>query len=254
MSSKNSLIFVFLLCLVGACSRDETCRGDKQYIEESTAQGGLRTRLMFGDDSRQSSSMCTQSKSPSVESVKQVVYAPKTVRAARLVVTEQINRCLAQGRFEDRLRKMRELAEIVSDWPVDESSPSNRANSHHLRFKMELEVFDGFVKLGKMEDAWRVVLSSIVAYREVMQKARIRADESVKRYEKSSGGMDVRMEMNKCLEYCRCVENDYQCAIHLIRDNLVPNVRFKFGIPASVERVIKKIIEDASFDISRCHR
>ena len=246
MSSKNSLIFVSLLCLVGACGRDEMRRGDKQYIENGPAQGGLRTSLMFGDDSRQSSSTCTQSKSPSVESVKQVVYAPKTVRSARLVVTEQINRILAEDRFEDRLRKMRELAEIVSDWPVDESSPSNHANSHHLRFKMELEVFDGFVKLGKMEDAWRVVLDSLVAYREVMQKARIRADESVKRYEKSSGNTAVRMEMNEDLEYCRCVENDYQCAIHLIRDNLVPNVRFKFGIPFPVERAIKKIIEEAS--------
>lgn len=233
MNKGGCYMFFFFLVMLTACCRDSASLQDneereRRYLSQMTNKVLHSKREKIGQivDCRTNQTAYT---------MQVAIRQARTPHAGRKTVEEIVSRIIVLNDTDKRFEQMLMLAEIVFQRPIDCSTPSNRANGHLIIFNAELEVFDGFLKIGQPEEAWRLLLRTIRSYRKTRDKAKIEMD----RCPNPRGCVPFNLEAHKAREgaecYYRVVNHDYKCAVHTIKDFILPHVKSKFTIPVTLE-------------------
>lgn len=178
----------------------------------------------------------------SEEEMLATIITVKTIRVSQSVVDGLVDRILTLDDAAERLSQMRSLSRVVAARPDSNKTPLGRSMTHELRFKMGLEVFDGFLKLGKTDDAWQELLALLEHYQRAIDEAR----QELKRCElnmKERPSNQLHVELQAAREYQRYVNSDFEAAKEFTREFVLPNVLKHYSMS---ETFRKKMVELSS--------
>ena len=226
-------VVMLLLLALTACSRDQRDSGtDLSETPQSTRMNSFKDKR--GERAVVQAATAAAIRSQVAEDVMRVsVATARTIRVARQLVDEMVDRIIGLDDGDERLSKMKALSRIVAQRPIDTNTSPNRSFSHEVRFVMGLEVFDGFVRLGDMDAAWGALLFLLRNYRAAVAEANAELKEIQKTSIGSAKG-ETRTALRNAQWYYRSVNNGYEAAREFLCKFVLPHLSEKHPIPDEV--------------------